>query len=379
MKLKSLKLLNFRSYEDIELEFSSGINIFIGENGVGKTNILEGIYVLSLSKSNRFGTDYDLIKSGESNARIIGEVLYKDYSKWYQIDIDKFGKRVYINKSQIKKISEYISNFCVTTFLPNDIEIIKGSPSIRRSILNIQISELYNSYLKYMNEYNSVLKMRNEYLKRLNISALADTKYLDVLNQKLLDISLKIYYFRFFYVEEVNKLLAGVFKKLSGLDGLYLEYVNNLGISHYDEDKIKEILLNKWRKNLNKELMQGMTLFGLHRDDLIFRLKDKDVKIYGSEGQQRLVVIAYKIVELLIFKKIKGDYPVLLLDDVFSEIDVKKRNKIIKYLNADMQVIITTTDLLDINEDLVKKARIFKIKNGEIKIKGGVKNGRRKS
>ncbi len=379
MKLKNLKLLNFRNYEDINLELNEGINIFIGDNGVGKTNILEAIYVLSLSKSNRYGNDFDLIKMDKSNARIIGEVSYSDYTKWYQVDISKFDKKVYINKSQVKKISDYISNFCVTAFLPNDIEIIKGSPSIRRSILNIQISELYNNYLKYMNEYNSVLKMRNEYLKRLNISALADTKYLDVLNQKLLAISLKIYYFRFFYVLEVNKLLEGVYKKLSGISGLKLEYIHNLGIDEYSEEKIREILLNKWQKNFNKELMQGMTLFGLHRDDLVFSIAGKDAKIYASQGQQRLIVIAYKIVELMIFKKIKGEYPVLLLDDVFSEIDIKKRNRIIKFLNMDLQVIITTTDIEDIDEVLVKNARIFKIKNGEIKVKGGGKNGRRKS
>ncbi len=379
MRLKKIKLLNFRNYDDIELEFSPNINIMIGENGAGKTNILEAIYVLSLTKSNRYGTDFDLIKSEKTNAKIEGEVLYDDYSKWYQIDIDKSSKKVYINKAPLKKISEYIGSFCVTAFLPNDIEIIKGAPSIRRNILNIQIGQLYNNYLKYMNEYNSLLKMRNEYLKRLNISALSDIKYLDILNLKMQEISVKIYYFRFFYVSEVNKIISGIFKKISGLDGLCLEYVNNLGIDTYDEEKIKNILNTKWHDNLNKELMQGMTLFGLHRDDLIFKINGLDAKIYASQGQQRLVVIAYKIAELLIFQKIKGEYPVLLLDDVFSEIDIKKRNKIIKYLNKDLQVIITTTDLAEIDKELVENARVFNIKKGVIKNKGGVRNGRRKS
>ena len=125
--------------------------------------------------------------------------------------------------------------------------------------------------------------------------------------------------------------------------------------------------------------MQGMTLFGLHRDDLIFKINGLDAKIYASQGQQRLAVIAYKIAELLIFQKIKGEYPVLLLDDVFSEIDIKKRNKIIKYLNKDLQVIITTTDLAKIDKELVENARVFNIKKGVIKNKGGVRNGRRKS
>ncbi len=375
MRLKSLKLINFRNYEDIQIEFSKGINIFIGANGVGKTNILEGIYVLSLTKSNRFGTDMDLIKMDTDNATVEGEVLYDDYSKWYQVAISKLGKKVYINKSQIKKISEYISNFCVTTFLPNDIDIIKGSPSIRRNVLNIQIGELYNNYLKILNEYNSLLKMRNEYLKRLNINSMADYKYLDVINEKMLDYSVKLYSFRFSYLQDINKILPMIFKKLSGISDLKIDYINNLGITEFNEEKIREILLNKWKRNLSKELMQGMTLYGLHRDDLMFSLKGHDAKIYASEGQQRLIVIAYKIAELLVFKKIKGEYPVLLLDDVFSEIDIKKRNNIIKYFNDEMQVIITTTDIEEIDENLVKNARIFKVKNGIIK--GGHRNGRK--
>ena len=379
MRLKSLNLINFRNYEEATIEFSPGINILVGNNGSGKTNILEGIYVLSLTKSNRYGKDEDLININANNLSITGEVVYDDYIKEYQVLMDKFTKRVYINHFQVKKIANYISNFCITSFLPNDIEIIKGSPSIRRNLLNIQIGQLYNHYLKYVNEYNSLLKIRNEYLKRLYINSFADFKYLEVINQKMLDASLKIYYFRFFYLENINNILSGIYRKLSGKSSLKIEYFNNIGLSSYDEEQIKETLISKWKKNLNKEMQQGMTLTGLHRDDLIFLIDGKDARTFASQGQQRLIVIAYKIAELLVFKKIKGEYPVLLLDDVFSEIDIKRRNNIIKYLKQDMQVIITTTDILDINEDLVNSAKVFSIKNGKIAKKGGVKNARRKN
>ena len=156
MRIKSLKLLNFRNYKELNLDFSEGINIFIGENGVGKTNILEAIYVLSLTKSNRYGTNLDLINHQEESTSLIGEVDYLDYLKRYQVDISKNSKKVYINNQEIKRITDYISNFCVTTFMPSDIDIIKGSPSTRRNLLNIQIGELYNNYLKYVNEYNSL-------------------------------------------------------------------------------------------------------------------------------------------------------------------------------------------------------------------------------
>ena len=144
MKLKELKIKNFRNYSEANLLLSPSINIFIGDNGVGKTNILEAIYVLSLTKSARYGTDTDLIKLGENNLSIEGIVDYDDYQKEYKINIDKFSKRVYRNNIQIKKISEYLSEFCITSFLPNDIEIIKGSPSLRRNTLNIEIGILYN-------------------------------------------------------------------------------------------------------------------------------------------------------------------------------------------------------------------------------------------
>ena len=379
MRIKSLKLLNFRNYKELNLDFSEGINIFIGENGVGKTNILEAIYVLSLTKSNRYGTNLDLINHQEESTSLIGEVDYLDYLKRYQVDISKNSKKVYINNQEIKRITDYISNFCVTTFMPSDIDIIKGSPSTRRNLLNIQIGELYNNYLKYVNEYNSLLKIRNDYLKKLNINRNMDFKYLEVIDQKMIEISLKIYYFRYFYVSEINKIIPVVFKKITNISNLQLEYVNNLNLETYDEDKIKDLLKNKFKKNLNKEIILGMTLNGVHRDDLIFKINSYDAKIYASEGQQKMIVIAYKISELLLFKKIKREYPVLLLDDVFSEIDFKKRNNIIKYLKSDIQVIITTNDILNIDKSLVDEAKIFKIKNGNIKTKGGVKNVRRKS
>lgn len=379
MRIKSLKLLNFRNYKELNLDFSEGINIFIGENGVGKTNILEAIYVLSLTKSNRYGTNSDLINHQEESTSLIGEVDYLDYLKIYQVDISKNSKKVYINNQEIKRITDYISNFCVTTFMPSDIDIIKGSPSTRRNLLNIQIGELYNNYLKYVNEYNSLLKIRNDYLKKLNINGNMDFKYLEVIDQKMIEISLKIYYFRYFYVSEINKIIPIVFKKITNISNLQLEYVNNLNLETYDEEKIKDLLKNKFKKNLNKEIILGMTLSGVHRDDLIFKINGYDAKIYASEGQQKMIVIAYKISELLLFKKIKKEYPVLLLDDVFSEIDVKKRNNIIKYLKSDIQVIITTNDILNIDKSLVDEAKIFKIKNGNIRTKGGVKNVRRKS
>lgn len=378
MKIRGIKLLNFRNYEDLELEFADNINIIIGNNGEGKTNILESIYVLSLTKSNRYGVDNDLINFGKDNLRIEGKVFDDDLLRKFSISISKNKKNVFINGKEIPKRADYISRFCVISFSPLDLEIIKGSPSIRRDFLNIEISQLYNSYINYLNEYNYILKMRNDYLKKMNLNAMVDKRYLDVINEKLIEKAIKIYEERFKFVDEINLLIENIYYKLTGLKSLQIVFDNSLGLENFNEELVRSTMNTKFKKNYNQELMLGNTLNGPHRDDFKFMLNNMDMKLYASQGQQRLAIIAFKIAELFVFKKIKKTYPVLLLDDIFSEIDIKKRNRIIKYLNNDIQTIITTTDLANISEKLLDNARIFKIKNGKITKRGEI-NGRKSS
>ena len=378
MKIEHLKLTNFRNYDSLELDFNKNINIFIGNNGQGKTNILESIYVLSLTKSNRYGFDSDLIKFQEEVAKVEGTIRDDTLIKKQEVLITKFKKQLSINGKEIRKTRDYISNFCVISFTPNDLEIIKGSPSVRRNLLNIDISQLYNNYINYLNEYNSIIKIRNDYLKKLNLNGNSDYRYLDIINEKLIEKADKIYSYRFTFLEKINKYLPNVYKKITGLDGLIIQYDNSLGLEKYDSDTIKKKFGDKFKRNLHHELMQGITLTGPHRDDFLFSLDGMDMKNYASQGQQRMAIIAFKICELFIFKDILDSYPVLLLDDIFSEIDTKKRNKIIKFLKSDIQTIITTTDINDINDDLLKDASIYMINNNKVTKKGRINNGRRK-
>ena len=378
MKIEHLKLTNFRNYDSLELDFNKNINIFIGNNGQGKTNILESIYVLSLTKSNRYGIDSDLIKFQEEVAKIEGTVRDDALIKKQEVLITKFKKQLSINGKEIRKTRDYISNFCVISFTPNDLEIIKGSPSVRRNLLKIDISQLYNNYINYLNEYNSIIKIRNDYLKKLNLNGNSDYRYLDIINEKLIEKADKIYSYRFTFLEKINKYLPNVYKKITGLDGLVIQYDNSLGLEKYNSDTIKKKFGDKFKRNLHHELMQGITLTGPHRDDFLFSLNGMDMKNYASQGQQRMAIIAFKICELFIFKDILDSYPVLLLDDIFSEIDTKKRNKIIKFLKSDIQTIITTTDINDINDDLLKDASIYMINNNKVTKKGRINNGRRK-
>ena len=187
MKIEHIELTNFRNYDQLSLDFNPNINIIIGNNGQGKTNILESIYVLSLSKSNRNGQESDLIMFGKDSLNIKGTIIDNELKKRLEVNIDSNKKKVSINGKEIHKIKDYISNFCVISFIPTDLDIIKGSPAVRRNLLNIDISQLFNNYITYLNEYNKVIKIRNEYLKKLFINNNSDFRYLDIINEKLIE------------------------------------------------------------------------------------------------------------------------------------------------------------------------------------------------
>ena len=377
MRIEHLKLTNFRNYSGLEIDFHKNVNIFIGENGKGKTNILESIYVLSLTKTNRYGVEENLIKFDEELAKIEGLVRSGDLLKKQEIRLTKNKKQIFINNKEMRRIKDYISNFCVISFTPTDLEIVKGSPNVRRNMINIDISQLHNNYISYLNEFNQIIKIRNEYLKKMNIDGNSDPRYLDVINSSMIEKGIKIYQYRYEFFEKINKLLPKVFKKLSGLDNLVIKYETSFDLDGFELEKVKKNYESKLNKNFKLELMQGVTLVGPHRDDFSFDLSGINMKEFSSQGQQRLAIIALKISEIYLYKEETGEYPVLLLDDIFSEIDTKKRNKIVSFLLKDIQSIITTTDINDIDEDLVKNATIFKVNNNKV-TERGKKNGRRK-
>ncbi len=366
MRIEHLKVTNFRNYSSLEIDFSPNVNIFIGDNGKGKTNILESIYVLSLTKTNRYGLEENLIKFDEQLAKIEGLIRCDDSIKRQEIKLTKNKKQIYINNKEMHRIKDYISNFCVISFTPGDLEIVKGSPNIRRNMINIDISQLHNNYISYLNEYNQIVKIRNEYLKKMNLDGNTDIRYLDVVNKKMIDVGIKIYEYRYNFFNKINQEIFKIFKKLTNLDGLLINYLSSIELGDFDVLKVQKNYELKLKKQFKLELMQGVTLVGPHRDDFSFDLNGIDMKNFASQGQQRVAVIALKIAEIYLFKDVLNEMPVLLLDDIFSEIDTKKRNKIIKYLLKDIQSIITTTDINDIDSKLVSDAKVFKVNNNKI-------------
>ena len=354
MKTKNLELLNFRNYERINLDFSDGYNIIYGNNGSGKTNLVEGIYVLALTKSFRGSVDKVLIMNNKDIARVEG-VVQDEYEDKYKIIIKDSGKKVKINDNKIDKLSDYISRISVILFNPDDLRLIKDTPSIRRKSLNLDISQINNTYLKLLNMYEKLLKQRNTYLKTTNINANSSSEYLDILTNKLVDCGDKIYQYRERFLNQVNELITDIYKDISGLEGMKIIYKSDY------KDVTKEEVLQKYKDNLQRDIILGKTTVGVHHDDIKFKLQDLDLKDYGSEGQQKNAVIAYKLAELEIFKKVKGSYPILILDDLFSELDRLKINNILKLINKDIQTFITTTEIDKIDKSILEGSRIYKV------------------
>ena len=248
-------------------------------------------------------------------------------------------------------------------FSPDDLDLIKGSPGVRRKYINIEIGQLDNKYLYYLNEYSNLLKQRNEYLKSVNINNY-DTTYIDILDNQLCDKAMVVYKYRFEFINNLNRIISNIFNDLS-TGNLYINYINNIDAVDYCDD-IKDKLLSKLKSSLKRDIINGSTSYGPHRDDIEFFLNDKNVREYGSQGQQRLTVLTMKFAEVELFKEKRGEYPILLLDDIFSELDILKRNAIIKYLSNGVQVFITSTDINDIDKSILTNSKIFNIEKGNI-------------
>jgi len=364
MVLDNISLVNFRNYSKLNINFSKSINILIGDNAQGKTNILEAIYVLAITKSHRAMIDSSIIKENEQFCKLKGKVNINNLSRNLEFFLSNNEKKVSINNKQIKRLTDYISKFNIIIFTPDDLDLIKGSPGVRRKFLNVEIGQLDNNYLNILNDYNKLLKTRNEYLKRITNKKGLNEKYLEVLTDKLIEKAIYIYQKRFEFIGLLNERINLIYSDIMNRDNLSIKYSNNLNIKEFDSDAIKEILQNKFKNNLSKEILLGTTLNGPHKDDIIFRLNENDIKTYGSQGQQRACILSVKLAEISIFKNKTNEMPLVLLDDIFSELDDTKKNNIIKYINKDMQVIITTTDLNQINEELLINSYIYKVQNG---------------
>lgn len=362
MKILSLKLKNFRNYDNLNLNFSNYKNIIIGDNGLGKTNIVEAIYYLALTKSFRTLKQDVLIKEGEEYAVIEATVLNKIKNR-YKLVITSDSKNIKIDNQQVNKISDYVSKINVVLFNREDMKLIKDNPSVHRKLINMDLSGFNNQYLKKLSLYNKILKQRNSYLKIMRTKNLNYNDYLSVLTDKLIDVGLEINCFRANYIYEINNYLNNYFNKSVKKGNLYLKY------SSMYNDKLKEKLVMEYKKSFNRDLNYGMTHIGVHLDDYIFEIDGRVAKDFLSEGEQKSAVIAFKLSEVKYCINKMGSNPILILDDMFSELDEKKINRIIGSFNKNFQIFVTTTDIKYLNKKLLTDCTIIKLSDKKVEVK----------
>ena len=356
---------NYRNYKSLDIELSPGLNIFIGKNAQGKSNILESIFVLALTKSYINVKDQYLINNNEEFSVIKANFYTEGVENKLEVIITDTAKKLKINNIEIKKYCDYISRVKVLIFSPYNVNFVKDGPNIRRKNINIVMSQFSNNYVKLLQNYNAVLKKRNQFLKSIDCFKEYNRFYFDALNERFCALAVEIVLERNRFIEKINKFLSQIYQEITDYEGLSFNYVSNIEVLDNKEDMLEKCKL-KVQSIFEREKTYGMTLIGPHRDDFLFSLDGKELSIFGSQGQIRAAILAVKLAEVLIFKETDGDYPILLLDDIFSELDVDKRNKLVKYILEDVQTIITTTDINLIDEALVNRSKVFVVENGEI-------------
>ena len=362
MYLKKIKLKNFRNYKNTTIHFNKGVNILLGNNAQGKTNVIESIYTLSFTDTFRNNLVNDLIFHNESYFCLEGVFKDKKLDTIIKLNYINNKKIMELDSNKITKISDFISNLNVIIFSPENLDIIKGSPIVRRNFLNNELSQLYRNYYIVYSEFEKILKMRNDYIKTNEFNK----EYLDILTSFLIEKNMMIFKIRKKFIDKINIYCKDIYKDITGLDDFKIIYKPNI---NYEEASFnKDYYLKKYQHRYEYEYKIGSTHYGVHKDDFDFYLGDIDLKHFGSQGQKKIAVLTLKLSEIEIFKKYKDCVPILLLDDVFSEIDNIKNNNLLKYLNKDIQVIITTVSLDKIDDSILKKAKIFEIENGKVRI-----------
>ena len=361
MYIEKIKLQNFRNYKELELNLNKNINIIYGDNAQGKTNILEAIFLCSFGKSFRTNKEKEMIKFNEENLNV--EVFYQKKDRDGKIKIEIGSKKqVSLNGIKIKKLSELLGNINIVIFTPDDINILRNGPENRRKFLDIMIGQLRPNYVYNLNMYLNTIKQRNNYLRQIREEN-KNEDMLEIWDEKLAEHGEKIYNYRKEFIEKILNKINGIHSKITDeKEVLKIDYISNC------KDKNEYLKLLKERRKL--DIIKGFTTKGIHRDDFMIYINDKEVSTYGSQGQNRTVVLSLKLAELNVIYDEIGEYPILLLDDFMSELDETRRKNFLNNIE-NTQIILTGTEKIDLsnanfNMYNVKQACIREIKNSNM-------------
>ena len=334
MYIEKIKLNNFRNYENLEINLNKNINIIYGDNAQGKTNILEAIFLSSIGKSFRTNKEKEMIKF--NSQKLLVEIFYQKKDREGKVKIEIGNKKqISLNGIKIKKLSELLGNINIVIFTPDDINILKDGPAKRRRFLDMMIGQLRPNYVYNLNMYLKTIEQRNNYLRQIREQNKPE-EMLEIWDEKLAEYSEKIYNYRKEFIEKIlnkiNEIHSGITDEKETLE---IKYLSNCA------RKDEYLKLLKERRKL--DIIKGFTTKGVHRDDFVIYINGKEVNIYGSQGQNRTVVLSLKLAELNVIYDEIGEYPILLLDDFMSELDEKRRNNFLSNIK-NTQVILTGTE-----------------------------------
>ncbi len=357
MIIKSLELENFRNYKSLNIEFDKGVNILYGDNAQGKTNILEAIYVSATTKSHKGAKDKEIINFEAEEAHIKTYLDKEGLERRVDMHLRKSkSKGIAIDTVRLKKAAQLLGLLNVVFFSPEDLSIIKDAPAQRRRFVDMELCQLDQNYLYDLNQYNKIIAQRNKLLKDMYNNQ--DLKnMLGIWDMQIITYGQKIIKRRRLFVDQLNEIIDDIHYKLSGgKERIKVEYA-----PYVSEDNFEEML----KKAREKDIKLKSTSVGPHKDDFIFIVNGIDIRTYGSQGQQRTAALSLKLSEIELVKKITGDNPVLLLDDVLSELDSNRQNHLLNNI-GDIQTIITCTGLEDFVNNRIKINKIFKVETGVV-------------
>jgi DNA replication and repair protein RecF len=343
MKVDRVRLYNFRNYQELDLSFSQGIHIFTGNNAQGKTNLLEALFLAVLGKSFRAGKDDELIEWGKQSAKIEVEFCNLIASHSLKVDLYRDGTRKNVLNGQAIKKRDIVGYLNAVLFFPEDLWLIKGSPSGRRRFIDLMISQVDRNYYQDFIKFNRIILQRNHLLKKIQQQS-AKIKLLDIWDEQLIELAVKIYHRRNEVLQDLSEGASQIYAKItSGTEKFSAHYCV------FGQDKNEKDLYRKWYQQRvvegrNNDIRRGNTEIGPHKDDIIFMIDEYEAKLFGSQGQQRTAVLSLKLAEIEMMKQITGEYPILLLDDVMSELDGLRRERLIQEIDGKIQTFMTGTE-----------------------------------
>ena len=357
MIIKSIELADYRNYDSLIMQFDRGTNILYGDNAQGKTNILEAIFLSATTKSHRGSKDREIVHFDREEGHIRTYLEKEGVETRIDMHLRKSrSKGIAIDGQKIKKAADLMGLCNIVFFSPEDLGIIKNGPAERRRFVDMELCQLDSFYLYNLNHYNRIINQRNRLLKDMYMSPdLRET--LDIWDMQLLSFGSRIMERRILFVEQLNEIIYGIHKKLSGdREELTIRYEPDVDIGEFE---------GKLRAARDRDIKARMTSAGPHRDDFSFLVGDVDIRKYGSQGQQRTAALSLKLAEIELVKKITGDNPILLLDDVLSELDSNRQNYLLNSI-GEIQTIITCTGLEEFVNHRFELNRVYKVEEGSV-------------